>query len=149
MTMAEIATLVESGIHNKLADQYDDAFSLESSHLYGVTDDGAFRIAQHPDVYSMLADENAISLAVPFDRIAIVTTGWAAPLNADGEVDGAPSAHPERRRVRLTVVGTDEGVVSVLRFQDDADNTIVDEGSATGSLADAIAEFLENSRAGV
>lgn len=149
MTMTDIATLVESGIHNKLVDQYDDAFSLESSHLYGVADDGVFRIAQHPDVYSMLADEEAVSLAVPFDRIAIVTTGWAAPLNADGECDGAPSAHPERRRVRLTVVGTDEGVVSVLRFQDDADNTIVDEGSATGSLADAIAEFLENSRAGV
>lgn len=149
MEITEIATLVEGGLHDKLADQYDDGFSLESSHLYGVTEDGTIRLATHPDVYSMLADDDAIAVASPFDNIAIVTTGWAAPLNAEGGMDGMPSQHPERRRVRLTVVAGFDGVVSVLRFQDDPENTIVDEGSATGSLADAIAEFLENSRAGV
>jgi hypothetical protein len=76
-----------------------------------------------------------------FDAAAIVTTGWAAPLGPDGTVDGAPSEHALRRRVRLVVVVADHGVASVLRFADDPDEVVTDPGSATGSLADAITRF--------
>jgi hypothetical protein len=76
-----------------------------------------------------------------FDAAAIVTTGWAAPLNADGSVDGPPSQHEQRRRVRLVVVVADNGVASVLRFEDEPDEVVTDPGSATGSLAEAINRF--------
>jgi hypothetical protein len=77
-----------------------------------------------------------------FDYFGVVTTGWAAPLNEDGGIDSAPSEHAERRRVRLMVVASREDVVSVLRFKDEPDAIITDEGKATGSLADAIQQFV-------
>jgi hypothetical protein len=76
-----------------------------------------------------------------FDAAAVVTTGWAAPLAADGTIEGAPSEHAERRRVRLIVVVADNGVASALRFADEPDDVITDPGSATGSLAEAINRF--------
>lgn len=74
---------------------------------------------------------------------ALVTTGWAAPL-APGEdmPTEAPSAHPERRRVRLvTVLGQGGGVFSRIAFADDG--SVVDEGDglASGALADALDEL--------
>ncbi|MFN5601298.1 MAG: hypothetical protein ACK48T_04130, partial [Acidimicrobiaceae bacterium] len=88
-----------------------------------------------------LLDSPSSALARMFDAAAIVTTGWAAPLGPDGTVDGAPSEHALRRRVRLVVVVADHGVASVLRFADDPDDVVTDPGSATGSLADAITRF--------
>jgi hypothetical protein len=76
-----------------------------------------------------------------FDAAAIVTTGWAAPLDEDGNVNGAPSQHAQRRRVRLTVLVANSGVASVLRFADEPEEVVTDPGSATGSLAEAINRF--------
>jgi hypothetical protein len=76
-----------------------------------------------------------------FDAAAIVTTGWAAPLRPDGTIEGAPSEHALRRRVRLVVVVADNGVASALRFADEPDEVVTDPGSATGTLAEAITRF--------
>lgn len=137
MKIMEIAEKAEACIN----DMY--SFELPSAHLYGVTvADGETDIkllSTHADVYELLAQ----SKPEVFDYFGIVTTGWAAPLGADGKVEGRPSEHSARRRVRLMVVASREDVVSVLRFQDEPDEVITDEGQATGSLADAVQKFVK------
>lgn len=140
--ISSLAVAVESKLHNLI-----DTFEMSGARLYGVNcldrpliEVNLCSLAQHPDVYELLSAPSS-SLARMFDSAAVVTTGWAAPLGPDGTVDGAPSEHALRRRVRLVVVVADHGVASVLRFADDPDDVITDPGSATGSLADAITEF--------
>lgn len=141
-----VATCVERSLHTSL-----DGFDQRKARLYGVSivdeqaarrhDDGALRItflAEHGDVYELLeSPTNAVVRA--FDAAVVLTTGWAAPIGESD--DTAPSAHPERRRVRLVVVVCDEGVASVLRFADEPDEIVTDAGSARGSLADAVANL--------
>lgn len=92
---------------------------------------------EHGDVYDLLDSEDSHLVAKVSDYVAVVTCGWASPLQDTDDDEIAPSQHPQRRRVRLVVMANKEGVASVLRFQDDTE-TVTDEGQATGSLADAI-----------
>lgn len=140
--ITDIAVAVEARLHPNLG-----TFELPGARLYGVnvagraTDEANLCfLAQHPDVYELL-DAPSSALARMFDAAAIVTTGWAAPLGPDGNVEGAPSMHAMRRRVRLVVVVADNGVASALRFADEPDEVVTDPGSATGSLAEAINRF--------
>ncbi len=140
--IVEIAVSVESALHRMI-----DSFELPGARLYGVNSAAGESVetrvcflAQHPDVYQLL-DAPGSALARMFEAAAIVTTGWAAPLGPDGVVEGAPSEHAMRRRVRLVVVIADHGTASVLRFQDAPDDIVTDPGSATGSLAEAIGRF--------
>jgi hypothetical protein len=136
MKIVEIAETAEACINDMFS------FEIPKAHLYGVTvTDGQTSIkllSTHADVYELLEQPKEEA----FDYFGVVTTGWAAPLNADGEVDGKPSEHAQRRRVRLMVVASREDVVSVLRFADEPDEIITDEGNAVGSLADAIQQFV-------
>ncbi len=124
-------------------------FSLDGAQLYGVTVDNddsvsLVMIDSDPDVYDLLSIPASFRTST-FKTYALLTTGWAAPLNSDGEIDGAPSEHEMRRRVRLAVVASaDDSVCSVLRFEDDPEETILDEGKATGSLANAVSHFVTN-----
>jgi hypothetical protein len=142
------ATVTEQHIHHVV-----DSFEMSGARLYGITIDDintlqeeqveSVRVsflAQHPDVYELLQAPTS-SLGRMFHAAAIVTTGWAAPLGPDGSVEGAPSEHALRRRVRLVVVVCDAGVASVIRFEDAPDDVVVDDGSATGSLAEAIHSY--------
>ena len=138
----DIAVGVEAKLHTML-----DSFELPGARLYGIncasrpaSEPNMCFLAQHPDVYDLL-DSPSSALARMFDAAAVVTTGWAAPLAADGTIEGAPSEHAQRRRVRLIVVVADNGVASALRFADEPDDVITDPGSATGSLAEAINRF--------
>ncbi len=140
--ITDIAVSVEAKLHSLI-----DSFELPGARLYGVNvahrpadDANLCFLSQHPDVYELL-DAPASALARMFDCAAVVTTGWAAPLGPNGEVEGAPSEHALRRRVRLVVVVADHGVASVLRFADEPDEVVSDPGSATGSLAEAINHF--------
>ena len=72
--------------------------------------------------------------------------GWAAPIDECDE-DTPPSKAKERRRVRLFVSATEDGAISVLRFKDDPDEAIVDEGTAKGSLADAVVNLYSRKQA--
>jgi hypothetical protein len=117
------------------------------SITYGMTPDNEVTVLtklelSFADVYEMLESDNASEVAQQSHYLAVVTTGWAAPLNNEGEVEGKPSEHLERRRVRLTAIASREGMASVIRFQDDDEEIVVDEGSATGSLADAIQSLM-------
>ncbi len=138
----DIAVGVEMRLHTAL-----DSFELSGARLYGINvaqstcqDPSLCFLAQHADVYELL-DAPASALARMFDAAAIVTTGWAAPLGPNGHVEGMPSEHALRRRVRLVVTVADNGVASVLRFADEPDDVVTDPGSATGSLAEAINRF--------
>jgi hypothetical protein len=96
------------------------------------------------DVYELLVcmqNDNRIDL---FDYLSVVTTGWAAPLNSNGEVDCAPSQHKERRRVSLVIAASvieKEILGSVVDFQGDIER-VYDFNQATGSLADAVSTLL-------
>ena len=76
----------------------------------------------------------------------VLTSGWAAPIDECDE-DTPPSKAKERRRVRLFVSATEDGAISVLRFKDDPDEAIVDEGTAKGSLADAVVNLYSRKQA--
>lgn len=137
-----MAVHAESVLHGMI-----DSFELPGARLYGINTGDAVDpapapclLAQHPDVYALLESPTS-GLARMFDAAAIVTTGWAAPLDENGEVQGAPSEHAQRRRVRLVVLVANSGVASVLRFADDPHDVVTDPGSATGSLAEAIERF--------
>ena len=149
LTLLDTAELAEAKLHHLLGHPTnpDDQFRLKSSRLYGVTitDDDEAKltlISKHADVYELL-ERASRKVAKSYDFTAVVTTGWAAPLLPDGEVAPIqPSKHPEKRRVRLVIVASPVDVVSVLRFADEPDDTITDEGGATGSLNDAIRNFM-------
>lgn len=144
MDIEQLAKEVESELHFGL--EGNGGFDLPSARLYGVvlSDEGINMalVGQNPDVYALLDNDESKVLGQAFDLMTIVTTGWAAPLNANGEVEGAPSQHAERRRVRLAIIANREFIASVLRFQDEPEDVVVDLGNATGTLADAIQDFL-------
>jgi len=142
MEIMQVAVATEELLHKVLTATTNDAFELGGARVYGVENGETFLIDTHPDIYDLLADEECRADAKAYSHVAVVTSGWAAPLNAQGEVEGAPSQHPSRRRVRLVITANAEGVASVMRFSDTPDEVITDPGQATGSLADAIREFV-------
>ena len=145
ITPVALATCVEHSLNLSLS-----GFDLKRARLYGISVvdpqgiegnvDGSLRIsflAEHGDVYELL-ESSGSSIARMFDAAAVLTCGWAAPVDDESEDDLPPSAHPRRRRVRLVVVVGDAGVGSVLRFADTPAEIVTDPGNAKGSLADAV-----------
>jgi len=145
ITPVALATCVEHSLNLSLS-----GFDLKRARLYGINvvdpegvdqqADGALRIsflAEHGDVYELL-EARGTAIARMFDAAAVLTCGWAAPVNDEGDDDVPPSVHPRRRRVRLVVVVGDAGVGSVLRFADTPNEIVTDPGNAKGSLADAV-----------
>jgi hypothetical protein len=124
-------------------DNDPDCFNKKRAELYGVTEQEQFvKIAWALDVYDLL---DASYNFENFVGMSIHTTGWAAPLNEDGDIDSAPSEHPERKRVSLITTITAEGTGSALAFTDE-EEIITDPGSASGALADAMADCWLRSR---
>ena len=114
------------------------SFYMEGAAIIVDTGDEFITITNAPDVYDGLYEIIEGGDKFPTARgIAVVTTGWAAPLNANGEVEGAPSEHPEKRKVRLTAYVSCEGMVSSVSFEGE-DEPVYDEGQAHGSLAEAL-----------
>ena len=118
---------------------------LTASHDYNVlAQANQPTIASQPldasgDVYELLDTTMVADALQAYGYASVITCGWAAPLADDSESNEvAPSNHPKRRRVRLVLVTDGIGITSVLRFSDTQDETMVDEGQATGSLADAL-----------
>jgi hypothetical protein len=107
-------------------------------------------ITEYPDIYIALetitTDVARIDEAINGNpllgarALGVVTCGWAAPID-DGETP--PSCHPQRRRVRLAMIATSDLITgSVLEFQDDPNQPIFDDGSASGALRDALLEAM-------
>jgi len=125
-------------------------FHLPAARMYGIVvndpalllDDQqcaarASFIDEHRDVYAMITGAPGV-LARSFDAAAVVTCGWAAPINDDGTISARPSRHPNRRRVRAVAVVSDDGIASVVRFEDEPDVARADGGKGTGEVVDAL-----------
>lgn len=103
-------------------------------------------IKSNKDVYTLL-ESNKVAEAIKkenYDLIALLTAGWAAPVNSDNDeyVDVPPSEHPDRRRVKMTIVGnTSTQYASILSMAGE-DEDMFDYMGATGTLASAFADFM-------
>jgi hypothetical protein len=143
MSFEEAQESGESIAHRFLTQQISDLnynHELSAAQLWAVRKDGTFHLlSAHPDVYELLQDKYDLS---NYLGVILHTTGWAAPLDENGKVDGAPSKHAQRRRVALASCVTNISVGSALSF-DDEKEMIMDPGSATGSLAEALLSFWE------
>ena len=129
-TVTQIAKTIDEIVANTPS---NDPFSMEAT-LFGCDDDGAYILASGRDPYEVLCDTPKPS---KITAMAFVVTGWASPLNENGD-DVLPSQHPDRIRIRLvTAVGYD-GFATVMRRADQPDevNDMGEEG--TGALRDAL-----------
>ncbi len=125
----------------------DDPFDATNAVVFVLGhDDSRTVITEYPDVYVALdtvrAEVARVDLAIAGNpllgarALGVLTCGWAAPVGGD---ETPPSRHPERRRVRLAAIATTDLVTgSALEFQDTPDEPILDDGSASGSLRDAL-----------
>jgi hypothetical protein len=133
-------------IHNLLYGKDDS----KSAIAYGITKDTdgvnliSKLIAENNDIYEMIDELHDDLTYLENDYVTLRTTGWAAPLGDNGEVEGKPSEHPNRRRVCLFVsvdITNKEVMGSSLKFDDD-DEVIYDFNTATGTLADALSSLV-------
>lgn len=116
---------------------------ISASRLWIVNEENNYHLIDvSPDVYSMLESDYDLK---SYYAAIIHTTGWAAPLDSEGEIDVAPSKHSKAKRVSLVVCVNDKSIVSVLSFSGSSEID-VDNGTATGALSDAILAFWERNR---
>lgn len=133
----------------RLAYPEEDQFELPEAILLGFSfgKELVFDcIDSSGDIYELLHNPaNKIGASL-FDVVAVVTCGWAAPLGPTGEVSEIlPSDHPDRVRVRLTLIAGDDGICSTMRFANTPDDLDIN-GSGRGPLADALAAFWADRR---
>ena len=140
----ELVNKAEKEIDYILQD-YKDPWNLNNASLWVMNANNKMVIKQqNADVYELLKSSETLKIVKNNEFFTILTCGWAAPIS---EVDDcAPSESPNRRRVRLVVGGNISGVASVLRFQDEPNETIVDEGGARGTLADAVQKLVDRKK---
>ena len=140
---------IDQFVNQKVESISKESFDLPKSFLFAVDyvhgEVPAIRkIAENRDVYDMLDDMmNAILVwESGYNGFAIVTTGWAAPIDKynDDNNDVAPSQHPERRRCRVMTMMHNSKMGSSLRFIGDKTVTY-DEGNAMGTLASGMRDF--------
>ena len=120
-------------------------FDMDEARVFHANDDGTFTdVLLNGDVYQALAIASIHPMLGHVVALGTETCGWAAPLT-NGDTDGPPSEHPERRRVRLvTVMTRDLQSGSCITFEDTNKRTL-DEGEATGSLALALQHAVTTS----
>ena len=113
---------------------------LPEAGLYGVLVTGeTFLIGSDPDVYGLLRKVEKSPLNII--GLAVTTSGWAAPLNEHGKVDGMPSKHPDRKRILLVAVVTAQEVMSAMRFANEEE--VITDNGGMGALADALRESFK------
>jgi hypothetical protein len=113
---------------------------ISSAQLWELHGQEWLEASNAPDIYELLDKwGNTWETATHHPHaFAVLTTGWAAPLGDNGEVEGQPSKHPKRRRVVLfCVVSADGSLASRMVFGDDPE-PVDDDGSASGALAEAL-----------
>jgi len=142
-------TLMKAEFAERLiSDQLEGDFDLKTALFFAIneTDDGVAMVlaGEHGDVYDLLDSDDSRAVAKVSDYVALVTCGWASPIkdSDDPEQGVAPSQHPDRRRVRLMVFAGKDGWASVMRFSDTPDETITDDGTARGALAEALLDLF-------
>jgi hypothetical protein len=146
---------IDQAVTTKVESMTTDSFNLGKSILFAVDYvrgevPAIKRISDDQDIYDMLSDTfNAVVLYdTGYNGFAVVTTGWASPIDKDNDADNeiAPSEHPERKRVRLMTMMHNGKMGSTIRFTD-KETVTYDEGNAKGSLASAMQDMYDVVRA--
>lgn len=116
----------------------------KKAQLWGIDKDSKFYlINEHEDVYQLLGQSSILSDSHNTIAALVYTSGWAAPLSDSGEIEGPPSKHDLRRRIHIASCITWQSVGSALYFVD-SQEIVLDSGSASGTLAEAIDSFWKN-----
>lgn len=140
MNNKDLVILAENQVHSIHKD-HKNPFELAMSSIWVLNATGEMTCRKlYGDVYDLLESPETLTAIKGEEFFGVLTSGWAAPIEECDE-DTPPSKAKERRRVRLFVSATDDGAISVLRFKDNPDETIIDEGTAKGSLADAVLDL--------
>jgi hypothetical protein len=95
--------------------------------------------AANPDYNAGTAGMVGQGIGLALSAFALSHSSFKELVEPVGDGETAPSQHAERRRVRLTIVANRNEVASVMRCEND-DETVVDYGTAHGSLAVALNE---------
>jgi len=96
-------------------------------------------INKSKDIYDVIEKISNDSSGLIWDAIAVTTQGWAAPIKQDGDENIPPSQHPNRTRVFLVCIITNErDIHSVIKL--DGEEAVYDN-SGTGALADALLDI--------
>lgn len=103
-------------------------------------------VLRAPDVYEALR-EAPRTISANANAVAVITCGWASPADTDNDTNTPPSLHPNRQRVALVVTHhLDTGeTVSAIRFANKR-RTLIDHGTAAGSLAEAVTQLADQVR---
>ncbi len=140
MNNKDLVILAENQVHNIHKD-HKNPFELAMSSIWVLNATGEMTCRKlYGDVYDLLDSPETLAAIKGEEFFGVLTSGWAAPIEECGD-HTPPSKAKERRRVRLFVSATEDGAISVLRFKDNPDETIIDEGTAKGSLADAVVDL--------
>lgn len=144
----ELFEQIARNVHNDI-DQFREE---KKASLIGIkmSDDGISYepIFANGDIYTLLESHSAMKKAKDsqYDLVAVLTSGWAAPNNDDQHRNTPPSEHPERKRVKMTLVGnTSIQYGSVLSINGQGED-MFDYMTASGSLAESFTEFMEKWR---
>ena len=93
------------------------------------------------DVYEGLEIFSKDPASADSIALGIVTTGWAAPIGDDGDLDTPPSERPDRKRVIVYTVRTLEhdcwGAIDI-----DGNDELIEGNQSEGPLLDALTMAL-------
>ena len=96
-------------------------------------------INKSKDIYKVIEEISKDSSGLIWDAIAVTTQGWAAPLGSSEESNTPPSQHPDRTRVFLICIITNErNIHSIIKL--DGKEPVYDN-SGTGALATALLDI--------
>lgn len=129
----------------QLAKDHIDPFQIAKARIFAISANGFSRtLVTAKDVYEALDKAGNGFLADGEIGIGCETCGWASPVTKSKKLNNlAPSEHPQRRRVRLLTLITNEmSAGSALSFSDEPEEIITDAGKAHGSLADALMSVM-------
>jgi len=124
-------------IRHNIFTTIEDPFDISEAQVFAYTRTGSIRVLiEHEDPYRALWTAAFSNLNEDENGIGIITTGWAAPT---GNLEIAPSQHPERRRVHLvTITSRAFEDAAILTFHDGTESEITFAEGGTGQLADAL-----------
>jgi len=144
-TLKEVAISTELIVHgHKKGFKYNEAqlLAIEQLKEGSATLVDVFTADTNRDIYDLLEGNGVANVLKTHSFVGLITTGWAAPMRHESEPEIQASKHPDRQRVRLVIVADKESVCSVVRMENN-DEVMVDEGSATGSLNDALRKAIK------
>ena len=143
-TLKEVALSTELIVHgHKKGFSYPEAqlLAIEQLKEGSATLVDVFTTDTNRDIYDLLEGNGVANILKTHSFVGLITTGWASAIR-DEQEPIRPSEDPNKQRVRLVIVANKEGVCSVIRFKN-GNEVVVDEGSATGSLNDALLKAIK------